>query len=155
MVEVQSNKDKISHNHTVIEQFTRQAVPFTQISQHSNQYGIDLMLRLTSPRQGDTVLDVACGTGIVACEYAKLVNHVTGMDLTPAMIEQAKILQKEKELDNIDWRTGDVSILPFSDNSFSIVITRYSFHHMHNPKVVLKETAKILEHNSTVFVLLS
>ena len=152
MVEVQSNKDKISHNHTAIEQFTRQAVPFTNISQHTNQYGIDLMLRLTSPRQGDTVLDVVCGTGIVACEYAKLVNHVTGMDLTPAMIEQAKILQKEKELDNIDWRTGDVSILPFNDNSFSIVVTRYSFHHMHNPKVVLKEMKRVCKPGGKILV---
>ena len=94
------------------------------------------MIRLSSPRQSDTVLDVACGTGIVVCEYAKFVNHVVGIDLTPAMIEQAKILQRKKKLNNIEWRTRDVSILPFNDNSFSIVITRYSFHHMHDPSCI-------------------
>lgn len=42
------------------------------------------------------VLDVACGPGIVSCEYAQIVKHVTGMDLTPAMIELAEILQREE-----------------------------------------------------------
>lgn len=152
MVNLESNKDKISHNHTVIEQFTRQAVPFTHISQHSNQYGIDLMLRLSSPKPDDTVLDVACGTGIVACEYAKLVSHVTGIDLTPAMIEQAKILQREKNLNNIDWRTGDVSILPFNDNSFSIVVTRYSFHHITDPRIVLEEMKRVCKPGGKILV---
>lgn len=152
MVNLESNKDKISHNHTVIEQFTRQAVPFTHISQHSNQYGIDLMLRLSSPKPGDTVLDVACGTGIVACEYAKLVSHVTGIDLTPAMIEQAKILQREKNLNNIDWRTGDVSILSFNDNSFSIVVTRYSFHHITDSRVVLEEMKRVCKPAGKILV---
>ena len=152
MVELESDKNKISHNHAVIEQFTKQAVPFTHISQHSNQYGIDLLFRLSNPRQTDTVLDVACGTGIVACEYAKLVNHVTGIDLTPAMIEQAKILQKEKELDNIDWRIGDVSVLPFDDDSFSIVVTRYSFHHMTDPKVVLEEMKRVCKPGGKILI---
>ena len=110
------------------------------------------MFRLSSPRQDDTVLDVACGTGIVACEYAKLVNHVTGIDLTPAMIEQAKILQREKKLNNIDWRTGDVSILPFNDNSFSIIVTRYSFHHMNDPKVVLDEMKRVCKPGGKILV---
>lgn len=152
MVEVKSNKDQVYHNHTVIEQFTKQAVPFTRVSQHSDQYGIDLMLRLSNPKPDDTVLDVACGTGIITYEYAKLVNHVTGIDLTPAMIEQAKILQKEKKLYNVDWRIGDVSILPFNDNSFSLVVTRYSFHHLHDPKVVLEQMKRVCKPGGKILV---
>jgi ubiquinone/menaquinone biosynthesis C-methylase UbiE len=147
-----SNTNEVSHNHTVIEQFTKQAVPFTHISQHSNQYGMDLMFRLSSPKPNDTVLDVCCGTGIVTCEYAKLVSHVTGIDLTPAMIEQAKILQREKNLNNIDWHTGDVSILPFDDNSFSMVVTRYSFHHIAAPRIVLEEMKRVCKSNGKILV---
>jgi ubiquinone/menaquinone biosynthesis C-methylase UbiE len=55
------------------------------------------MLRLTKPQSKDTVLDVACGTGIVSCTFAKVVFHVTGIDITPAMVEQAKRCNKKKD----------------------------------------------------------
>lgn len=103
-MELKPDTNKISHNDSIITRFTKQAFPFAQMSQrHSSHYRLDLMLILSEPKKDDTVLDVACGPGIVACEYAKLVNHVTGIDLTPAMIEQARLLQKEKRLNNIDW----------------------------------------------------
>lgn len=86
-----------THNDTIVSQFTKQAIPFKEMSQHSNQYGLHLMLKLSEPKQDDTVLDVACGPGIVSCEFAKLARYVKGIDLTPAMIEQAKQLQKEKK----------------------------------------------------------
>ena len=82
-----------SHNDFIISQFTKYAVPYAHLSEHSNPYGIELMLKLSKPQSNDVVLDVACGTGIVSCEFAKFVSHVTGIDLAPAMIEQAKQLQ--------------------------------------------------------------
>jgi ubiquinone/menaquinone biosynthesis C-methylase UbiE len=74
------------------------AIPFTKLSEHSNQYGLELMLELAKPQKGDTVLDVAYGPRIVASELAKFVSHLTGIDLTPAMIEQAKQIQNERKL---------------------------------------------------------
>lgn len=143
----------ISHNDVVISQFTKQAIPFAQLSQHSNQYGLELLLRLSEPKQSDAVLDIACGTGIVSCEFAKITSHVTGIDLTPAMIEQAKVLQQEKHLKNVNWKIGDVSNLPFDDNSFSIVVTRYSFHHMIEPKKVLEEMKRVCISGGKVMVI--
>jgi len=134
---------KIFHNDNIISQFSKQAIPFTKLSQHSNQYGLDLMLKICAPKQNDIVLDVACGPGIISCEFAKEVSHVTGIDLTPAMIEQAKVLQQDKQLDNLTWKLGDVLNLPFYDNSFSIVITRYSLHHILEPKKVLEEMKRV------------
>ncbi len=63
----------------------------------------------------------------MTCEYAKLVSHVTGIDITPSLIERAKSVQKEQGLDNIEWKVGDVSNLPFNDESFSIVMTELVF----------------------------
>ena len=142
-----------SHNDSVISQFTKQAIPFAQISQHSNRYGLELMLKLCSPKQNDTVLDVACGSGIVSCEFAKTVSHVTGIDLTPAMIEQARLLQKEKQIGNIEWKIGDVSDIPFGDSVFSIVATRYSFHHMIDPKKVLEEMKRVCAPGGKIIVI--
>lgn len=111
------------------------------------------MLKLSDPKEDDVVLDVACGPGIVACEFAPKVSHVTGIDITPAMIEQAKFLQKERKLENVDWRVGDVSRLPFDDSSFSMVVTRYSLHHIVNPKEVLEEMKRVCLPGGRVLVI--
>lgn len=54
-----------AHNKVMVSQFTKQAVPFAQMSQHSNQHGLDLTLKLSDTKEDDTVLDVVCGPGIV------------------------------------------------------------------------------------------
>ena len=144
-----------SHNDSIISQFTKYAIPYAHLSEHSDRYGIELMLKLSKPRSNDVVLDVACGTGIVSCEFAKFVSHVTGIDLTPAMIKQAKQLQQEKQLKNITWEIGDVSKppLPFDDSTFSIVVTRYSLHHLLEPKKVLQEMKRVCTNKGKILVI--
>jgi ubiquinone/menaquinone biosynthesis C-methylase UbiE len=142
------------HNEAIISQFTRYAVPYHNLSEHSNRYGLETMLKLSKPQSNDIVLDVACGTGIVACEFAKVVSHVTGIDLTPAMIEQAKQTQQERRLKNVTWKIGDVSKrLPFGDSSFSIVVTRYSLHHLLEPWKVLQEMQRVCTRNVRILVI--
>jgi ubiquinone/menaquinone biosynthesis C-methylase UbiE len=153
MMEHPASAEKNSHNDSIISQFSKQAVPFAQMSQHSNQHGLELMLKLSDPKKNDRVLDVACGPGIVACEFARIVSNVTGIDLTPAMIEQATKLQNEKKLGNIDWRIGDVSDLPFDESTFSLVVTRYSLHHMVDPKTVLHEMKRVCIPGGKVLVI--
>ena len=149
-----SNNDSSSlHNESIISQFTKQAIPFTHLSEHSNQYGLELMVELAKPQKGDTVLDVACGPGIVACQLAKFVSSVTGIDITPAMIEQAKQMQKEKKLNNLTWEIGDILTLPFDDSSFSLVITRYSFHHLLNPLQVLEEMIRVCKQDGRIVII--
>ena len=150
-----SNDDSSSslHNESIISQFTKQAIPFTQLPEHSNQYEFELIVELAKPQKGDTVLDVACGPGIVACELAKFVSHVTGIDITPAMIEQAKQMQKERKLNNITWKIGDIITLPFDNSSFSLVITRYSFHHLLNPPKVLDEMIRVCKPDGRIVII--
>ena len=83
----------------------------------------------------------------------KRYSHVTGIDLTPAMIEQAKLLQQEKQLKNINWKIGDALNLPFDDDSFSIVVTRYSFHHLIEPQKALEEMKRVCLPNGKVVVI--
>lgn len=143
-----------SHNDFIISQFTHNAASYHQLSDHSNQYGKDLMIRLSEPAPDDVVLDVACGTGIVSCEFAPLVSRVTGIDLTPAMIEQAKKAQAEKQLSNMTWMVGDVSKeLPFDDSSFSMVVTGYGLHHMLEPAKVVKEMERVRKEKGKVLII--
>jgi ubiquinone/menaquinone biosynthesis C-methylase UbiE len=98
------------------------------------------------------VLDVACGPGLVACAFAEHVAHVTGIDITPAMIEQATKRQHERHLQNVAWHIGTVLPLPFPDAQFSIVVTRYSFHHLLDPMAVLLEMVRVCRPGGKVMV---
>ncbi|MGH9716566.1 MAG: class I SAM-dependent methyltransferase [Candidatus Acidiferrales bacterium] len=142
--------DNTLHNKAIVEQFTNQAVPFSL--RHRQEDALNLMLRLSRVGASDTVLDVACGPGIVACAFAAVARHVTGIDITPAMLDRARSLQQENGLRNLAWECGDVATLPFPDDSFSIVVTRYSFHHFLSPAEVLREMARVCRPSGRVMV---
>lgn len=139
-----------THQEEIVDQFSRQAIPFARVPGHLDAVGQLLEMSQAAPE--DTVLDVACGPGIVACEFARTCRQVTGIDITPAMIEQARQRQKEQGLANLAWQVGDVLPLPFANGSFSLVITRYSFHHFLDPKRVLDEMIRVCRPGGRVLV---
>ena len=68
------------------------------------------------------------------------------------MIEQAQALQQAQGLTNLTWRIGNVLPLPFPDASFSLVFTRYSFHHLLDPEAVLAEMVRVCSPGGRVAV---
>jgi len=132
-----------AHNAVILDQFTRQAQPFAASTTIRNQAVLDRILEMAGPQPEDTVLDVACGPGLLACAVAQRVRHVTGCDLTPAMLEQAKIVQQENGLTNVKWEIGDATALPYGDGEFSLVTTRFTFHHFLDPLAALKEMRRV------------
>src|SRR4051812_13570939 len=99
----------------ILDQFTRQAVPFSQMHARDDAEIHQILNRTSGITAADKVLDVACGPGLVACEVAKVARHVTGIDLTPAMIERARERQRSLGLANLTWAQGDAQPLPFPD----------------------------------------
>jgi SAM-dependent methyltransferase len=65
----------------------------------------------------DRVLDVACGTGNVALTADRRGARVTGVDITPAMLGEARRRAAVIDAD-VDWREGDGAALPFEDDAF-------------------------------------
>lgn len=118
-----------THQDLIREQFTKQAVPFATDAGIKDEAALKLTVEFSGAGPQDTVLDVACGPGLVVCAFAPVVQHATGLDLTPAMIDQARALQQAKGLANVTWQVGDVLPLPYPDASFSLVTCRYAFHH--------------------------
>jgi len=59
------------------------------------------------------------------------------------MLDQARALAAEKRLRNVGWVHGDGYNLPYADASFSIVVTRYSLHHLLDPAAVLREMVRV------------
>jgi SAM-dependent methyltransferase len=89
------------------------------------------------------VLDVACGPGLVAAAFVRVARHVTGIDLTPAMIDRARALVGERGLGNVTLQVGDVRPLPYDGGAFSLVVSRFAFHHFPDPGAVLREMARV------------
>jgi len=142
--------DKHDHNAKIVDQFTKQAIPFTELPGHLDL--IQMLIEMAHVTADDTVLDLACGSGLVACEFAKVAKQVTGIGITEKMIEQARERQKELGLTNLGWDIGTVLPLPCESESFSIVITRYSFHHFLDPEAVLKEMCRICKTGGKVLI---
>ncbi len=142
-----------THQDLILDQFTKQAVPFATAPGIKDEEALKLVVEFTGAGPEDTVLDVACGPGLVVCAFAQVARHVTGIDLTPAMIEHARTLQQSKGLTNVSWRVGDVQPLPYADASFSIVVSRYAFHHFLDPGAVLEEMKRVCAPGGTVAVI--
>ena len=143
---------KTEHDKAIVDQFTRQAVPFSLQPAHSQEAFLNLILESSGVGPEDTVLDVACGPGLVACALAARARQVTGIDLTPAMIARARQLQGEQGLTNLSWQIGTVLPLPYEDASFSLVVSRYAFHHFLDPRAVFAEMVRVCTPGGRVLV---
>ncbi|MBN0986678.1 methyltransferase domain-containing protein [Amphritea pacifica] len=91
---------------------------------------------------GQRVLDVACGTGILARTVATTVadpGSVSGLDLSPGMLAIARQLAPA-----IDWQQGAAESLPFADNSFDAVVCQFGLMFFQNRQAALKEMMRVL-----------
>ncbi|HWD58083.1 MAG TPA: methyltransferase domain-containing protein [Stellaceae bacterium] len=132
-----------THDALIRDQFTRQAGVFNAAAPIANEDALKLIVAAGRPGPEDRVLDVACGGGLVARAFAPHVAHATGIDVTPAMLDTARHAAAENRLANTSWEQGDVTTLPYADGAFTIVATRFSFHHFLDPLAVLKEMVRV------------
>ena len=73
-------------------------------------------------REGDLVLDVACGSGNVAIPAALLGAKVAACDLSPELLDAGRRLASQRSAE-ILWREADAEALPFDDESFDVVLS--------------------------------
>jgi SAM-dependent methyltransferase len=132
-----------THQDLILDQFTRQATVFSTAPAITDEDALRMIVEAARPASVDRLLDVACGPGLVVCAFAPHVQAATGIDVTPAMLERARRLAADRGLANVTWRQGDVYALPYVDGSFTIVTTRFSFHHFLDPAAVLREMVRV------------
>jgi SAM-dependent methyltransferase len=98
---------------------------------------------------GMRVLDVACGTGVVAITAARLGAVVTALDLTPQLLERAR---ENGRLANVrvDFHEGDVEHLPFPDNQFDAVLSQFGHIFAPRPEVAIAEMLRVLKPGGTL-----
>lgn len=98
---------------------------------------------------GQRVLDLACGTGVVALAAARTGARVTGLDLTPELVARARENAAIAGAD-IDWHEGDAEALPFEDASFDVVVSQFGHMFAPRPEVVTREMLRVLEPGGTI-----
>ncbi|TXH06294.1 MAG: class I SAM-dependent methyltransferase [Nevskiaceae bacterium] len=95
-------------------------------------------------RAGERVLDVACGTGVVAVTAARRGARVRGLDLSPVLLEEARhnaaLIAAE-----IDFIEGDVEALPYDDASFDVVLSQFGHMFAPRPEVAVSEILRVLK----------
>jgi SAM-dependent methyltransferase len=107
------------------------------------------LVRHAGVRAGQRVLDVACGTGVVAITAARLGARVTGLDLTPELLERAHENSRVANVE-IDWHEGDVEKLPFNDTAFDVVLSQYGHMFAPRPDVAIAEMLRVLKPGGTI-----
>jgi SAM-dependent methyltransferase len=101
------------------------------------------VVRRAGVAPGDDVLDVACGTGNAALRAAAAGGRVTGVDLTPELLEAGRDLARDAGLD-VEWIEGDAEALPVADASFDVVLSVFGCMFAPRHRVAAEELARAM-----------
>lgn len=127
----------------VQQQFGTHAERYAVSEVHARGRSLDRMVELVSPQPADRVLDVATAVGHTALRLATRAQSVVGADLTPATLDTARRLARERRQENVAFAGADAEALPFPDAAFDVVTCRYAFHHMPNASQAVGEMARV------------
>ena len=103
---------------------------------------------------GERVLDVACGTGVIArlaAERVGATGAVAGVDLAPDMIDVARATPAPA-LPSIDWHVGDATSLPFPDGSYDVVLCQMGLMFMEDRPAAVAEMCRVLAPGGRVVI---
>lgn len=99
------------------------------------------------PQPGDSVLDVACGTGDTGFMAARRIGHegrLVSTDFSPSMVEAARRNGDAQGIDNAEYRVLDAENMDLDDDSFDRVVSRWGYMLMADPAAALSETRRVL-----------
>jgi ubiquinone/menaquinone biosynthesis C-methylase UbiE len=142
---------RTQHDETVVDQHTRQAEGYARLTQGMAGARPD-RADLIGVRPDDVLLDIACGPGSLTLELAPRLVHATGLDITPAMLDQARAAQARAGIGNVTWVEGDAARMPFADGAFSLVTCSSAFHHFEKPAAILAEMVRVCRGGGRIVV---
>lgn len=108
------------------------------------------LVRIVNVKPVDSVLDVACGFGNTAITTRRAGAKVTGIDIAPDLLAQAKEEESLAKVSGIDWRKGNAESLPFEDESFDIVLSTFGHMFALNQKATACEMQRVLKKGGRV-----
>ena len=108
----------------------------------------DLLLEMADLHLGETVLDAACGTGLVSFEALKRLGQegrVVGTDISEKMIEMANSIAVQKKENRARFERMDSEDLQLEDGSFDVALCALGLMYMPNPLKALQEMRRVLK----------
>jgi len=103
-----------------------------------------MLVSFAEIKPGQHVLDVACGTGVVAVTAAQAGAKVSGLDLSPVLLADARRNAELIEA-SMDFREGDVEALPYADASFDVVLSQFGHMFAPRPAIAIAEMLRVLK----------
>ena len=122
--------------------FTPTAMFTTPVAAH--------LVKFAGIASGENVLDVGTGTGVVAITAARAGARVTGLDLTPALLDQARQNARIAQVDQVVWTEGDAEALPYPDASFDVVVSQFGHMFAPRPDIAVAEMRRVLKSGGRV-----
>lgn len=108
------------------------------------------LVRFARVGPGQNLLDVATGTGVAAITARRAGAQVTGLDLTPELLERAREHARIAGAEDIVWRAGDAEAMPFADSTFDVVLSQMGHMFTPRPEAVTRELLRVLKPGGTL-----
>lgn len=136
-----------THAGNVLKQFDPRARAYLDSAVHAA--GADLAaaherVATTLPRTA-VALDVGCGAGHLVFALAPAVSRITAVDPSPAMLDTVREAAASRGIAHIELRQAAAEALPFDNNSFCVVASRFSAHHWYNVPAALAEMRRVVK----------
>jgi ubiquinone/menaquinone biosynthesis C-methylase UbiE len=137
--------DSRTHQALVGNQFGSQAEAYLSSAVHAQGADLGALATLVKDQNDSRVLDLGSGAGHVTFHVATRAKEVIAYDLSSEMLDVVARAAAERGLRNVVTQKGVAEQLPFTNESFDYVLTRYSAHHWHDFEAALREVSRVLK----------
>ena len=139
-------------NDIIKDQFNKQAENFSDWSVTQNRDYLQAYFTFCGMTPEDSLLDVACGSGEFSLFAAPRIRKAVGVDISDRMIELAQKRAFENKITNATFLCHDVTDVPCDDDSFSIVVCKSAFHHIHNYEKIIGEMIRCCKSDGRISI---
>lgn len=126
------------------ERFGAFAATYATSRSHAKGGSLPRLVELVAPQPSWRALDIATGAGHMALALAPHLAHMVASDVTPQMLEVARGLAGDRNIQNISFADLRAEALPFRDGTFDLVTCRIAPHHFDDVRQFVTESARVL-----------
>lgn len=147
-------KDRQMKTHHMLnqQQYQNKSEAYLKSSVHAQGIEFIKMQTLLQQHSYNKVLDLGCGGGHVSYHLAPYTQQLISCDLNAEMVNLVIAQAKSKGLHNIQGMVSAAETLPFIEQDFDCIVTRYSAHHWHNVPQAMSEMYRVLADHGRVVI---